>query len=322
MASKTTIIPYKIILGFIPLTLVWVIDWFTKKWAMNLRVPRDFGLVHLELIYNNGLFFGYSSDLPLLVKTVTLTTFGAMILGSYIALVIVAPMKSFLLRLGLSVLVGGILGNVTDRLLHSVVIDFIAFKFYHLNSPVMNVADIAQWIGYACIIFGLHQDSKYYWPTVDLRNKFFINPRFQIRTGIIMGLGSFVTGFILLVFGYSFFRDNFAPVNIKFFLFCGSVLIFFLSTVQFCFGVVLSHRVAGPLYAIDRHLNNTYQGKKLDFFKLRENDEFKELEISLSKLNCEMHRLYEFEKYHKKRDAHPSLTTDEIPEIETIKKVS
>lgn len=255
---------------------------------------------------------GFSSQLPLFVKTVTLTTLGAMILSSFVMVICIAPIKSISLRLGLSILAGGIIGNVTDRFIHSAVVDFIAFKFNHHSTPVMNVADIFQWIGHACILFGLYKDSRYYWPTLDLRNKFLINPRFQIRTGLIMGLFSFVTGFIMLVFGLSFFQENLVQNNIRFYLIYGSTLIAFLSTMFFAIGVILSHRVAGPIFALRRHLNDSCNGKLL-LFKLRQNDEFKEeLEPILTKVNGEMHRLYEIEKMSSEEDVPPPLPADVI----------
>ena len=307
------------ILGFVPLVLVWSLDWFSKKWAMSLGASHDFGLIHFELVYNHGVMLGISSELPLLVKTVTLTTLGAMILSSYATVLSFVPIKSLSLRLGLSTLVGGIMGNVTDRFIHSAVIDFIAIKFNHHITTVINVADICQWIGYVFIAYGLYQDSRYYWPTIDLRNTFFINPKFQIRSGLIMGLGSFVTGFILLVFGLSFFQGNFSHDNIKFYIIYGSSLIAFLSLAIFCLGALLSHRVAGPIYALNRYLNDSCQRKKFPL-KLRENDEFKELETTLTKLNSEMYRLYEIEKKYQGENTPPALPADVIPAKEIVKK--
>lgn len=299
MLEKKSTIIHKLILGFAPLILVCCLDWYSKNWALKLSSPIYYKYLHLELVYNHGVVLGFLSQLPLLVKTVTITTLGAMVLSSYATLVTVAPIRSFSLRLGLSILVGGIIGNVTDRFIHGAVVDFIAFKFNYHSTPVMNVADLCQWIGCVCIAFGLYQDSLYYWPTLDLRSKFFINPYFQIRTGLIMGLCSIATGFILLVFGLSFFQDNFASDNVKFYLIYGLSLIAFLSTAIFGLGVILSHRIAGPIYAINRYLNDSYQGKKFPL-KLREHDELKELETSLTNLNSELHRLYEIEKNSKK----------------------
>lgn len=41
-----------------------------------------------------------------------------------------------------SLLMGGILGNLIDRIIHGYVIDYLSFKFYSYYFPVFNFADI------------------------------------------------------------------------------------------------------------------------------------------------------------------------------------
>jgi signal peptidase II len=289
-------------------------DWYTKNWATSLISSHHFGFLHFELVYNHGVMLGFFSQLPLLVKMVTLTTFGAMVLCSYFMVIALVPIKSLFLRAGLPILVGGIMGNVTDRFIRGMVVDFIAFNFNLHSTPIMNMADICQWIGCAGIAFGLYQDAHYYWPTQDWRKTFFINPQFQIRTSLIMSALSFVTGFIILVFGLSFFQNNFAQANSQFYLIYGSALILFLSLSTFVISLILSHRIAGPVFALKRYLNDSCQGK-ISPFNFRENDEFKEeLETQLVMLNAELQRLYEIEK-----NQSPSIPSDKTPSKSTKK---
>ncbi|MBT4576870.1 signal peptidase II [Candidatus Woesearchaeota archaeon] len=53
--------------------------------------------------------------------------------------------------LGLSLLLGGVLGNLCDRLFRGHVIDFIDIKLF--NYPLFNIADIAIVIAIVLIIF-------------------------------------------------------------------------------------------------------------------------------------------------------------------------
>lgn len=39
-------------------------------------------------------------------------------------------------------LLGGIIGNLLDRLLRGYVVDFLSFKLFNYNYPVFNVADV------------------------------------------------------------------------------------------------------------------------------------------------------------------------------------
>ncbi len=51
------------------------------------------------------------------------------------------------LAIGLVLILGGALGNVTDRLMHGYVVDFLHFHWQQWYYPAFNVADIAISIG-------------------------------------------------------------------------------------------------------------------------------------------------------------------------------
>jgi signal peptidase II len=57
-----------------------------------------------------------------------------------------------LLASGLSLILGGALGNVIDRVLHGYVIDFIRVHYEEHYFPAFNVADSAISIGAALIV--------------------------------------------------------------------------------------------------------------------------------------------------------------------------
>ena len=84
-------------------------------------------------------------------------------------------------------------------------IDFISLNIGARSNVVLNMADIFQWAGYICMLVGLYIDFQYYWPNRDLRNRFFVNANFQIRTGVFMGLFTLMIGVTLLVFGVFIF---------------------------------------------------------------------------------------------------------------------
>ena len=50
--------------------------------------------------------------------------------------------------LAFSLLYGGIIGNLLDRIIYGYVIDFFDFNIFGYNYPVFNIADI-------CIVFGI-----------------------------------------------------------------------------------------------------------------------------------------------------------------------
>ncbi|UHA74108.1 signal peptidase II [Paenibacillus sp. 481] len=58
----------------------------------------------------------------------------------------------FALPLGLSLILGGAIGNFIDRLLTGEVVDFFRFNFGSYTFPIFNVADIAICVGVAFVM--------------------------------------------------------------------------------------------------------------------------------------------------------------------------
>jgi signal peptidase II len=57
-----------------------------------------------------------------------------------------------LLAVGLSLVLGGALGNVIDRVMHGYVVDFVYFNWRSWDFPAFNVADTAISIGAGCLL--------------------------------------------------------------------------------------------------------------------------------------------------------------------------
>jgi signal peptidase II len=119
---------------------------FESGWTI---IPGFFDLVHygntgaaFSILSNNNGFF-------IVLSVVTL-----------IALFIFAKRGAFQgrwMQIALGLLISGILGNVTDRILHGHVVDFLLFDLHvpFANPwPAFNVADSAICVA-ACIFFGL-----------------------------------------------------------------------------------------------------------------------------------------------------------------------
>ena len=62
--------------------------------------------------------------------------------------------KNKVYNIGYSLLFGGIIGNILDRLIYGYVIDFIGIKIFSYNFPIFNIADTAIVIGAVIIILG------------------------------------------------------------------------------------------------------------------------------------------------------------------------
>lgn len=59
-----------------------------------------------------------------------------------------------------SILYGGIIGNLIDRIFYGYVRDFIDFRIFNYNYPVFNISDICIFIGIFILVIKIVKDEK------------------------------------------------------------------------------------------------------------------------------------------------------------------
>lgn len=134
--------------------LVVVLDQLTKLWLVaslpygmqKTLVPGFFDLVHTR---NRGVAFGLFSQAGSWSQGVLLVL--VVVLVGFVAWQLFLHRHSLPPRVGLSLILGGALGNLLDRLLRGEVVDFLDFyvtwggRSYHW--PAFNVADASITVG-------------------------------------------------------------------------------------------------------------------------------------------------------------------------------
>jgi signal peptidase II len=274
---------------FTALFLIWGLDFLTKILAVEyVRGTNFFGPLGFVLWYNPGAMLGAFADLPPVLRIVSLSTGGAFLVFIYISLQYLIPQPAKLLRWGMTILLGGILGNVSDRIYQGKVVDFFILSAFGKTSPVFNLADVIQWVGYFMIVYTLVRDGHVIWPEHNYRRQWWVNRSFQFKyIGWLMVMG---TGFITIagVFFYTYLKITIEDLVVgispemedrylkPFFLTFIVIAIGFMFLL-FIIGRILSHRVAGPLFAFERFLSDILQGIDRPM-RLRPGDEFKHLE--------------------------------------------
>ncbi len=292
------------LINFLLVISVWGIDAITKAIALaqikGLSFWGPFGFV---LHRNPGAMLGAFSDLPPILRIVTLSTGGAFLVVIYLALQYLIPTRANTLRRGMSILLGGILGNVCDRVLHGAIVDFLIIGRPGFSTPAFNLADSLQWVGYFMIMYFLFRYGSQLWPEHNARRRLWINPQFQKKyIGILLTIG---LGFSLIcgVFFYTYLKiviDELvvgnAPAVEKRFLVPFLITFLVISSgfilLLYNLGRRLSHKVAGPVYAFERYLEDLLKGNYRDF-KLRAGDEFPHLEDLAKDLRKELKILHE-----------------------------
>ena len=138
-----------------------ITDQLTKAAALSLLSQGSslavFPGLNLTLGFNEGVSFGLFSDLmagkPLVRAALTGT------------LIVILAIMTFRARypieqVGFSLIVGGALGNVIDRLRQGAVTDFVDLAWQSWRWPTFNAADIAITVGALCILFAAFSSHR------------------------------------------------------------------------------------------------------------------------------------------------------------------
>ncbi|MGE5654165.1 MAG: signal peptidase II [Bacillota bacterium] len=133
-----------------------VVDQCTKLWVMSslpLHVPQAFipRLLRLTYTHNRGAAFGILQN-----KRPLFIVIAAVVVGLLIYYREEITQGRTILKLALSLVAAGALGNLIDRALRGYVVDFLEFAF--VSFPVFNVADMAIVTGVSLFVLDLIWD--------------------------------------------------------------------------------------------------------------------------------------------------------------------
>ena len=140
--------------AFPPYPWVWLVvtalvifaDWHTKALATEAlelyRPEAVFSWLNVTLAHNYGAAFSFLSDAGGWQR------WFFMILASGVSLVLLVwllrlPRREWISGLGLSLILGGAIGNLIDRIQLGYVVDFIDVYYKNWHFPAFNVADSA-----------------------------------------------------------------------------------------------------------------------------------------------------------------------------------
>ncbi len=304
------------------LVLTIAADQITKYYASDMK-ESWLGPVHFILIHNEGAMLGLFANLPAFLRIVTISTSGFFVFSLYAFLQYIIPMKLLQLRIGLSLLVGGIIGNVIDRTYFGYVIDFIGFQVGKFHSPIWNIADMIQWVGYLTIVHTLIKNHNKIWPDKNSRSQFWVNKKFQLKYAFIFIGSGVLISLISLVFSYTYFKISMTELGVyqtqlgekytQAFLYSYLILTLTFSVALFIFAKFISHQIAGPIYAFERYFTQLLDQKDLGYIhkqlKLRAGDDFKHLEKLADKIFLKIQAANELENELKNK------STAEDPDI-------
>jgi signal peptidase II len=120
--------------------------WITRRLLLGESWPLLPNIFHLTYLLNPGAAFGILAHRTVFFVAISFLIILLIIVGGFLI-----PSQHYLLRLALSLQLGGALGNLCDRLRFGYVVDFLDFRIW----PVFNLADIAIVLGTGLLLLSL-----------------------------------------------------------------------------------------------------------------------------------------------------------------------
>lgn len=142
-----------------------ILDQSTKYYvqkALRLHesvvVIKDF--FSLTYVRNPGAAFGFFATQTAQFRSVFFLSVSAVALTLLIFFFLQAPKDDILALIAISLLFGGAIGNLLDRLRMGEVVDFLDFYIGQFHWPAFNVADSAITVGISLLMFSLFLQKK------------------------------------------------------------------------------------------------------------------------------------------------------------------
>lgn len=138
---------------YIIASIVFLFDQLIKNCVNNIMNLYDKikiipGFFQIYFVKNTGAAFSIFKDNTLFIILITVVFIA--FLYNYIK-----KERQFtkISILSLGMILGGILGNLLDRIIYHSVIDYLSFSFFKVDFPIFNLADIAITLGVFIMLF-------------------------------------------------------------------------------------------------------------------------------------------------------------------------
>lgn len=142
----------------ITLVVILLLDQLTKivinsSFALYESLSVIPGLFNITYIRNPGAAFGFLADADPVFRSIFFTAVSVVAIVFIVLVIRKIKAGELLSTFGLSLILGGALGNLIDRIRFGEVIDFLDFYLGSYHWPAFNVADSAISIGAALLIW-------------------------------------------------------------------------------------------------------------------------------------------------------------------------
>ena len=141
------------VISFILIIIIFAIDRISKIYVIDLIQSKGreifvFDFLNLTLNWNTGIAFGLlSANANLLYHSIS-----ALILLIIIYLIYLMVISDKITKISISLIIGGAIGNLFDRINYYAVPDFVDFHYQNFHWFTFNIADIFITLGVLAMI--------------------------------------------------------------------------------------------------------------------------------------------------------------------------
>ena len=136
-------LPYVLLVAATLIADRWTKVLIRGRFDLNESISVIDGFFNITYVRNTGVAFGFFSSIGSPAKSVLLSLFTAFAAVVVITYSFRSPARNRLLQVALSLILGGALGNLYDRLAYRYVVDFLELYAGSYHWPSFNVADAA-----------------------------------------------------------------------------------------------------------------------------------------------------------------------------------
>lgn len=142
------------------LAAIVMLDQITKiavdsTFALHQSIPVIEGFFHLTYVRNKGAAFGILAGGPPWLRLSFLIAFSIAAVIFVLITLRRLPPEEKMLTIALTLILGGAVGNLIDRVLRGEVIDFFDFHYRGFHWPAFNIADSCITVGVALALLRL-----------------------------------------------------------------------------------------------------------------------------------------------------------------------
>ncbi len=141
-------------------TLTVLLDQATKYFVMKgmtvgQSIPIIDGFINLTFVMNPGAAFGFLSSSAENFRVPFFLGVSVVAIGVVLFFYVKGAEENVLLQIGLSLVLGGAIGNLIDRIRFKEVVDFVDVYIHRLHWPAFNIADSAITIGVSVLVLDM-----------------------------------------------------------------------------------------------------------------------------------------------------------------------